>query len=50
MQESETVDNFTYIGTELTKENEGELEIQKSIMPAYKMHFSKLLIIKSRLS
>ena len=51
MRVTETVDNFTYIGTELTqKKKEGELEIQKSIMPAYKIYFSKLPIIKSRLS
>jgi hypothetical protein len=46
----EAVDGFTYLGTELTKGNEEEVEIQKRIMSANKVYFSLLPIIKSRLA
>jgi hypothetical protein len=36
IQNIETVISFTYIGTELTRENEEEIEIQNIIMAASK--------------
>jgi hypothetical protein len=44
------VGSVTYLGTELTKGNEEEVEIQKGIMSAHKVYFSLLTIIKSRLA
>jgi hypothetical protein len=46
----EAVDSFTYLGTELTKGYEEEVEIKKRIMSANKVYFSLLPIIKSRLA
>jgi hypothetical protein len=46
----EAVDSFTYLGTDITKGNEEEVEIQKRIMSANKVYFSLLPIIKSRLA
>jgi hypothetical protein len=44
------VDSSTYLGTELTKGNEDEVEIQKRIMLANKVYFSHLPILKSRVA
>jgi hypothetical protein len=38
-QDTGSVNRFPYSGTELTTENENELEIQKIIMSANKVHF-----------
>jgi hypothetical protein len=45
----EAVANFAYLGTELTRESEQEVEIQKRIMSANKVNSCLLAIIKSRL-
>jgi hypothetical protein len=46
----EAVDSFIYLGTELTKGNEEEVEIQKRIMSANKVYFSILPIIMTQLA
>jgi hypothetical protein len=46
-QDTEVVDSFTYLGTELTKGYEEKVERQKRIMSASKVYFSLLPIIKS---
>jgi hypothetical protein len=47
---TEAVDSFTYLGTELTKGNEEEVEIKKRIMSANEVYFSLLPIMKSQLA
>jgi hypothetical protein len=47
MQDIETTDSFTQLGTELTKGNEEEVEIQEGIMSANKVYLSILHIHES---
>ena len=46
----EAVDSLPNLGTELTRENEGEVEIHRRIMSANTVYFYLLSIIKSCLA